>query len=120
MLFHFIKPIISDQVARLISPTMRHAVGAAPQDCMLRLHYHMWGSGIRSLSIYTRTQDGGPLNRVGGIIGNKGSGWERMEVPFNNVAGRPFQVGICIDIFAYRFDNAELIMNIQNFLKIFN
>ena len=83
---------VSDQVARLVSPTIKHALGAAPEECALRLHYHMWGQSIRSLNIYTRTQDGGPLNRVGGITGNKGSGWERLEIAFADNAGGPFQV----------------------------
>ena len=71
---------------------MRILGGSAPETCTLRLHYHMWGINIRTLKVYTRTQNGGPLTEVDSIIGDKGSFWERMEVSFAANAGQLFQV----------------------------
>uniref|UniRef100_H2XUP0 MAM domain-containing protein n=1 Tax=Ciona intestinalis TaxID=7719 RepID=H2XUP0_CIOIN len=83
---------ISGETARILSPTMISRVNA--EDCSLRLHYHMYGENVRSLTVFTRTQIGGPLEQQWKQHGTQGDAWERTEVKLKPIANIPFQVVI--------------------------
>ncbi|XP_078483553.1 MAM and LDL-receptor class A domain-containing protein 1 isoform X3 [Ciona intestinalis] len=80
----------SEETARIVSPTMISHVSA--EDCSLRLHYHMYGENIRTLTVFTRTQIGGPLEQQWKQHGTQGDAWERAEVKLKPIANIPFQV----------------------------
>nr|XP_039270832.1 MAM and LDL-receptor class A domain-containing protein 1-like [Styela clava] len=78
----------SGTFARLISPP----VMANSDSCSIRFYYHMYGSSIRSLRVYTRTQYGGPLVQVWSKSGYQGDFWERADANLGATVGQPFQV----------------------------
>ena len=86
-------PRKANDTARLASPTIqgsgaraRRAVG----DCKIRFFYHMYGSSVGQLNIYTATTYGQPGIKVWSTSGNKGDMWLRGEATLSSAAN--FQV----------------------------
>ena len=46
-----------------------------PSICKLRFFYHMYGSHIGTLNVYTRSSTTGPLNKIWTKTGNQGDKW---------------------------------------------
>eukprot|EP00794_Sanderia_malayensis_P017044 gene17044-18759_t len=65
-------------------------VKRAAGDCRMRFFYHMLGSHIGSLNIYTATNYGQKGSKVWSMTGNKGNQWLRGEVVLSSAAN--FQV----------------------------
>ncbi|EDO47788.1 predicted protein [Nematostella vectensis] len=59
--------------------------------CRVRWFYHMMGSSMGSLNVYTRTSMSGPLSRVWSVSGNQGNAWKRGEAAISVTSGN-FQV----------------------------
>ena len=51
------------------------AVFKPTSTCQLRFFYHMYGSHIGTLNVYTRTSTSGPLARIWTKTGNQGDKW---------------------------------------------
>jgi hypothetical protein len=60
--------------------------------CTIGFWYHMYGSHIGSLNVYTRSSSNGPLTSIGQISGSQGNQWRKQEVRLN--MKQPFQVVI--------------------------
>ncbi len=69
-------------------------VRRAAGDCRMRFFYHMLGSHIGSLNIYTATNYGQKGTKVWTASGNKGDQWLRGEVQLSSSAN--FQVSLFI------------------------
>ncbi len=66
--------------ARLLSPTFN----AVPNvRCSFRIWYHMYGSGIGTLNVYTKTTDG-TMQLVKSVTGNQGDAWYSTDVVFTS------------------------------------
>ena len=59
-------------------------------DCKLRFYYHMFGSDIGSLNVYTRPCNGCAETLVYSRSGDVGNFWDRAEVTLRSAV--PFQV----------------------------
>ena len=58
--------------------------------CLVRFFYHMYGSHIGTLNIYTRTSTTGVMNRVWTLSGDQGDQWIRGNATIN--VNQNFQV----------------------------
>ena len=61
-------------------------------SCQLRLYFHMFGTDIGSLNVYTRPCNGCAETLVFSRSGNVGNFWDRAEVTLKSKV--PFQVRI--------------------------
>ncbi|XP_025084894.1 MAM and LDL-receptor class A domain-containing protein 2-like isoform X1 [Pomacea canaliculata] len=50
--------------------------------CVLRLYYHMYGTTIGSLNVYTRVSLLGDLKQILSLTGNYGDAWMRKDITF--------------------------------------
>ena len=74
--------------ARLVSPVIRD-----PGDtCRLQFWYHMRGSAIGTLTVYTKRSTNGMLDRIWSRSGNQGDLWTQAEVDFVWPYEEDFQV----------------------------
>lgn len=86
-------PRKANDTARLVSPTIQGSgtrARRATGDCKIRFFYHMYGSHIGTLNIYTATTYGQPGTLVWSKSGNQGDVWLRGEAAISNAAN--FQV----------------------------
>lgn len=59
------------------------AVFRPSSTCQLRFFYHMYGSHIGALNVYTRTNTSGPLARIWTKSGNQGDNWLKATARIN-------------------------------------
>lgn len=82
-------PRVRGDKAWLVSTSFNPTTSAT---CTLRLYYHMYGSTIGSLNIYTRNSQLGALKLVASLSGNYGDAWQRKDVQFQERSN--FQVNV--------------------------
>jgi hypothetical protein len=59
--------------------------------CNLRWFYHMYGTSIGTLNVYTRTSVSGALSKVWTLNGNQGTAWKPGQASIN-IPSSNFQV----------------------------
>jgi hypothetical protein len=80
---------VTGDTARLISPIFQ-ASSQAP-FCTFKLFYHMYGHGVGTLNVYTRTSINGHLTRRWSHNQEVGNFWVSATIPI--YSQQPFQVG---------------------------
>ncbi len=58
--------------------------------CQIRFWYHMYGSDVGELNVYTRNYIGGPLTQIWSQNGEKGDQWLRAKKILQ--VQQPFQI----------------------------
>ena len=66
------------------------AVFKSKSTCQLRFFYHMYGTHIGTLNVYTRTSTSGPLNKIWTKTGNQGDKWVKATASIS--VSQNFQV----------------------------
>lgn len=63
---------------------------ATAAQCSLRFWYHMFGSHIGSLNVYSRTAVNGQMKTLLTLSGSQGDAWRRAEIPLSS--STPIQI----------------------------
>ncbi|KAI8780792.1 MAM and LDL-receptor class A domain-containing protein 2, partial [Biomphalaria glabrata] len=81
-------PKVTGQRARLLSPLVSATSNKkrSTSSCQIRFFYHMYGSSIGQLNIYTRTNTNGPLKTMFTRSLNQGDRWIRQDLPLAETA----------------------------------
>ena len=70
------------------------AVFKPTSTCQLRFFYHMFGSHIGTLNVYTRTSTTGSMSKIWTKAGDQGDNWVKATVSIS--VSQNFQVSKCV------------------------